>query len=69
MKKYRELALPYFDNMESTFSLYDEEEKGLISINDLREGLSSFDIYDGKDKVSLECFTLYLLTLNHKNIN
>lgn len=53
--------------MESTLSLYDDEELGSITINDLREGLASFDIYDGKDKTSFECFALYLLNLNHKS--
>lgn len=61
------MAQPYFENFENSLSLYDEEERGLITVNDLREGLASFDIYDGKDKTSFDCFALYLLSLNHKN--
>eukprot|EP00347_Sterkiella_histriomuscorum_P020998 403335654 len=65
--KFRELAVNHFNNLESTLTMYDDEDKGLITINDLKEGLSSFDIYDGKDKTSFECLVLYILNQNHKD--
>jgi hypothetical protein len=47
--------------------LYDDEEKGIITAGDLADGLGSVEIYDGKDKKSLECFTIYCLRLNQKS--
>jgi hypothetical protein len=40
----------------------------MISIDDLREGLLSMDIYDGKDKHSFECLVVQLLKMNKNGL-
>ncbi|CDW72904.1 UNKNOWN [Stylonychia lemnae] len=67
LKKYRELAQDHQEYFENTLNLYDFEGKGLMTVDDLREALLSQEIYDGRDKISFECFALYLLTINHKD--
>jgi hypothetical protein len=67
LKKYRDLAVDHYESLESTLLLYDDQEKGTITIDDLREGMASAEIYDGRDKKSFECFAIYLLRKNNKN--
>jgi len=44
--------------------LYDEDEKGLITIDDLREAFTYVEIYDAKDKHSFDCFSIMMLRKN-----
>jgi Ca2+-binding EF-hand superfamily protein len=48
------------------FSLYDSEDQGLITIDDLKEGLQSLDIYqsNSKDKKLFEALIVHLLIQN-----
>ena len=55
-------------SLEEALNLYDDEDKGALAVEDLKEGLASVEIYDGKDKKSFECFSIYLLKKNQKSI-
>jgi hypothetical protein len=48
------------------FSLYDSEDKGLITIDDVKEGLQSLDIYQNniKEKKLFEALIVNLLIQN-----
>jgi septum formation topological specificity factor MinE len=47
--KFRESAKKNYTTVETNLNLYDDEDKGTITINDLKDCLLSIEIYEEKD--------------------
>ncbi len=67
LRKFKETAAGHTTTVEGALSLYDDDEVGEITISDLREGLMSIDMYDGRDKKSFEALAIYFLRKNNEN--
>lgn len=65
--KYRKSARNKREELNEVLDLYDEEDRGVIGIMELKDALGSVEVYDGKDKRSLECFTICMLKRNHNS--
>jgi len=65
LSKYAEAVKGMQESLEAALSLYDEEENGLITVQDLREGLAQADVREGKDRKAFDCIAVYFLRKNN----
>ncbi len=55
------------EGLYQALALYDDEGKGEITVEDLKEGLESIELYDENQERAFDAFVLYFLIKNNNN--